>query len=92
MDHMAEERTRHMIEERARRAEWREGLFGSKVGVHKCRHPQCQSMVPTRLYACKGHWYELPVETRNRIIAGYKFASDMWYTGHEAAQQFWKIK
>jgi len=43
-----------------------------KSAVHCCAWPGCTRAVPVRLWGCKEHWYMLPRELRERILAAHR--------------------
>ena len=40
--------------------------------VHTCHHPGCKTEVPPKLWGCAKHWFRLPENIRNRILAAYR--------------------
>lgn len=44
-------------------------MYGTNV--HTCHWPGCTSHIPPRLFACKKHWFKLPLKIRTRILATY---------------------
>lgn len=38
-------------------------------GSHYCPKSGCAKVVPNRLFACRGHWYDLPRAVRARVYA-----------------------
>lgn len=39
---------------------------------HHCHWPGCERAVPPAMWGCRGHWFTLPAEKRNRIWQTYK--------------------
>lgn len=39
---------------------------------HHCHWPGCNAQVPPAMFACKAHWFRLPLSLRNRIWATYQ--------------------
>lgn len=68
---------------------WRSSMFGEKGTIGRCHHPRCQSQISARLYACPGHWRELPRGIQSQIRNGYKKSPTVWFRGHKNAQEFW---
>lgn len=39
---------------------------------HECPAPGCTERVPSRMYACRRHWYSIPPELRSRLWRAVK--------------------
>lgn len=39
---------------------------------HRCPRPGCDALVPDYRYACRGDWFALPKDIRDRIWIGYR--------------------
>lgn len=39
--------------------------------IHTCHWPGCGKAVPTKLWGCKPHWFQLPKKIRDLIQATY---------------------
>jgi len=42
------------------------------VSVRTCLHPNCRASMPRSRYCCSRHWYQLPAEIRESILAAAK--------------------
>jgi hypothetical protein len=38
---------------------------------HTCHHPTCKKEVPPKMLACRTHWFQLPLDLRNRVWEVY---------------------
>lgn len=58
-----------------------------------CPHPTCPNQKPYGHFACKSHWFSLPVAIRNRISQTWreKKMAD-WLKAHDEAVAFWNEK
>lgn len=43
---------------------WRRAFDG-----HDCNYPGCKEVVSGHLWGCKAHWFQVPVELRDRFLA-----------------------
>lgn len=39
---------------------------------HPCRWPGCREATTDRLWACRNHWYTLPIHLRDKLWAAYQ--------------------
>lgn len=39
---------------------------------HHCHWPGCDKQVPPAMWGCKGHWFRLPIELRNKVWFSYE--------------------
>ena len=69
------------------------------MAKHTCHHPTCETPVPPRMFACRGHWFSLPRDIRNRILDEYvpgqeitKTPTDDYLDAAFAALDYWKMK
>lgn len=59
--------------------------------VNKCPHPKCDKQKPHGHFACKPHWFSLPIQLRLRIsLAWSKREMATWLQYHDEAVQLWK--
>lgn len=42
------------------------------TGRHECPHPQCDAEISNYIYACRQHWFELPVDIRQAITTAWR--------------------
>ena len=42
------------------------------MSTHTCHWPGCAKAVPPRMWGCRGHWFRLPRELRDRIWSAYR--------------------
>lgn len=69
------------------------------IGRHECPHPQCDAQISNYIFACRTHWFELPVAIRSRITRAWRSViqgdSD-GITDHDTAcdeaEQYWADK
>lgn len=55
-----------------------------------CPHPDCDVTIPPSLFACRDHWWSLPVELRARIWRSYRSGDvDRILDGYAEAAQHW---
>ncbi len=40
-----------------------------RPGFHRCPAPECQLQVPNRMFACRGHWFQLTKPVQDAIYA-----------------------
>jgi hypothetical protein len=42
------------------------------MAKHNCPAPNCTADVPHNQLACRGHWYSIPKEIRDRVWSAYR--------------------
>ena len=42
------------------------------MAAHLCHAPGCKTPVPSKMFACRPHWYALPKPMRDAIWATYR--------------------
>lgn len=60
---------------------------------NKCNHPDCDALKPVDMYACRSHWFRLPVGLRMEILRAFAqkgALSPEWLAAHGKAVAFWK--
>lgn len=65
--------------------------------IHFCHWPGCRERVPPKLYACRAHWFSLPLHIRRAIVRAYvpgqevtKTPSAEYIAAAKAAQEWIK--
>lgn len=58
--------------------------------MNKCPHPQCKNLIPSNMYACRGHWTSLPAPIKKKIWDGYRSDGALWRQGDQEAKEFWQ--
>lgn len=58
---------------------------------HNCNWPRCPTKVPTDMWGCRTHWYQLPPEIRRPIWRTYDPKNPLApeYVRHFEAAQAW---
>lgn len=64
----------------------------SSPTTQKCKHPQCEVLVPKTTYACRDHWFTLPKGLRDRIWRGFRGDWAVWLAADREAQLYWGPK
>ena len=52
---------------------------------HTCLWTGCARQVPVRLWACRQHWFKLPLPIRRRILKAYNPVARVQSAEHAAA-------
>lgn len=67
--------------------------------IHFCHWPGCRETVPPKLFACKPHWYSLPLLIRRAIFQAYRPGQEIdkkpsaeYIAAAKAAQQWIKSR
>lgn len=42
------------------------------MSTHTCHWPGCNTEVPPKMWGCRGHWFRLPLDLRQRVWAAYR--------------------
>jgi hypothetical protein len=65
---------------------------GHDGSLHLCNWPACRRPVPYDMWGCRTHWFTLPAEIREAILAGWRFGrgrlSPEWRAAHEKALEW----
>jgi len=66
---------------------------------HTCHHPNCNVSVPPKMLACRAHWFQLPLDIRNRVWEVYvpgqeitKTPSPEYLEVIAQVQEYWRSK
>ncbi len=67
------------------------------MSEHTCHHPNCNIPVPPKMLACRGHWFMLPQELKDRVWKTYrpgqekdKQPSQAYMDVIAQVQQYWR--
>jgi hypothetical protein len=62
------------------------------MGQHICPYPECEQRLPEQMFACKPHWFSLPLGVRQGIWRAYRregVGSPELFEAHAAATEWW---
>lgn len=60
--------------------------------MNQCHYPGCTQMKPTKLYACRTHWFLLPKRIRDDIWRGFKYDAELWARADREAREDWAAR
>jgi hypothetical protein len=61
--------------------------------AHTCPYPGCDAYLPEQMFACKPHWFSLPIDIRNGIWRAYRregIGSEELLEAHVKAFDWWE--